>query len=696
MSAKSNSLLIILTFFILNFNIFAQESWITEEGWRPEKNPVIKSKTSKISKISKISKKIKKSKKQIVKPVNENEIIIKEIGVDENQDLDYNNDNDIDSENEIYINNKNTSVDASNEGSIIEKNKNKSNSDENGNNEKINIIGKDSSKIKENIDSANTKKLNNSENSDNAKNSNNSENSDNAKNSNNLDNSDNAKNFNNSSNLDNAKNFNNSSNLDNAKKLNNSINSDNAKDLNNSINSGNAKNSDNIDTIDNIENLNNSSSLNKKNYLAPTENNKKLNQNDTDEKVEKLNNKIEILENNNNKNNNTNNNIGKTDIKPSLNNNFKTNTSEINTLKENSSTTEKKLDLNSKTANTINEKKEKDKLDNNAVYLINYFTLEQQESAKKEIELYNLVAELIWFKKTHNDKNFNNTLRTLKKNFPDSEETYYFIALDFYQLGKNVQALAMLDSAIEKRQKFARAWNLKGIILSEGERNEESLKYFDKAVSIDKFDPDYSYNLAYTLYKLKKFEASNIYTKLTLENKPNSASAYYLQGMLLKKNNEFLKALTSFTLAEKYGQSEDIFYKDFLELVLKLNIDKETLRLSEILYKTDLENLEILRILIKVHQQSNEFKQAIILQKKLLTHTQLKFEDYKDYVYSLININPPNYVYKIIKTFRIENADKEKLEQFTKINLERLNRNKLLKAKDSILRTKKKLKKKDS
>ena len=155
-------------------------------------------------------------------------------------------------------------------------------------------------------------------------------------------------------------------------------------------------------------------------------------------------------------------------------------------------------------------------------------------------------------------------MRKLKRLAPDSAELLYFEALQFYEKGERGRALAKLKEANENAPHISRAWNLRGIILSEADRVAEARPAFEQAVLHNPYNPNYVYNLASALYRLGEIDAAEKHTRRSLRLKANLSESYYLQARIHRDRREFSDALKAFGLAQDYGQKSQSFLLDYL------------------------------------------------------------------------------------------------------------------------------------
>ncbi len=310
---------------------------------------------------------------------------------------------------------------------------------------------------------------------------------------------------------------------------------------------------------------------------------------------------------------------------------------------------------------------------------------DQREKIYRRLELRHLVGQISWYIKTHQRIRVAPLLENLIKRHPHSPEVDYFRAVEYYRVKKNARALVSLTKALQKHPDFARAWNFRGILLSQSDRDGQALGCFKRAMLLNPYHPDYVYNFAFSFYKQKQYKEAMKAIKKSIYLKPNYSRSFYLAGLVHRELGELSRAFFSYVLAEEFGQDGSDFYIDFLEIALEVDDDKAILRLSQILEKKTRKNPSILRILVEAARRLGDYKKALFFLRKVVTGSDVVWEDYQNYVY-VLEKNEISAV-RYISRFRLEKTKKLKLKKYARELSKQIKRQKLLKSQDPILRS---------
>ena len=154
----------------------------------------------------------------------------------------------------------------------------------------------------------------------------------------------------------------------------------------------------------------------------------------------------------------------------------------------------------------------------------------------------------------------------------ENKEPAKYTANDWYVLGTDAffgeryeEALADYTKAIEIKPDFADAYNNRGVILGKLERNEEALADYTKAIEIRPDDADNYYNRGNTLDKLDRYaEALADYAK-AIELQPNDAYAYNNRGVTLFNLERYEEALADYMKAIEMKPDEARAYQNAAE-----------------------------------------------------------------------------------------------------------------------------------
>ena len=315
------------------------------------------------------------------------------------------------------------------------------------------------------------------------------------------------------------------------------------------------------------------------------------------------------------------------------------------------------------------------------------FLPREQKKIARELKLYYLTSQLLWYTQTGQVRLLRPLFKELKKKFPASAESSYFQALGDYARGKQAQAIAAVVQALEKKPAFARAWNLKGLLLSNAEQNVQALLCFQKASTINPYHQNYVYNLGLAFYKLGQYSKAMGSSKRALELKINYASPHYLQALIYRKQGQARKAFASFTLADEFGQKGTEFYLDYLDLTQELEEAVESLRLAKLLSRKKNKSAPVLRSLAQVWQNSGDYSRALHFLKPLIYKPEAKKNDHRNYVFALVKRGLP--VHSYIDRMPLKGEEKKSLKLYAQYLSRKFKRLKLLRAQDPVLNLKK-------
>ncbi len=229
--------------------------------------------------------------------------------------------------------------------------------------------------------------------------------------------------------------------------------------------------------------------------------------------------------------------------------------------------------------------------------------------------------------------------RRLKDVAEHSPEYHYFHALSLYEDGEKGQALLALDKAVYKKPHFSRAWNLKGVILSEAGRLPESREAFRKAVEASPYNPTYVYNLASAAYRMDEAGPALALAERAVGLKANLSEAYYLQGLIHRDQGRGGPALLAFGKAREFGQDGHQFLLDYMLAAENGGDEKTMLALAKDLSAS--REPGILRELARVHMRYGEYSTAADYLALLTTMPAATLSDKKRYVFALYKAGGP-------------------------------------------------------
>lgn len=284
------------------------------------------------------------------------------------------------------------------------------------------------------------------------------------------------------------------------------------------------------------------------------------------------------------------------------------------------------------------------------------------EAAEQRIALKQTTAELVVAYKYQLRSSVPFLMRKLKKLAPDSAELLYFEALQFYEKGERGRALAKVKETNEIAPHISRAWNLRGIILSEADRVAEARSAFEQAVLHNPYNPNYVYNLASALYRLGEIEAAEKHTRRSLRLKANLSESYYLQARIHRDRREFPAALKAFAQAHDYGQKSQSFLLDYLLAAEAAGDDSAVPELAARL--AGVREPRALRELARVHASFGEYKKSVAYYARLLRSPEAKSADRRQYVHALHKSKNKSIKLAIRRIPKIEAKERDALLKY--------------------------------
>ena len=174
------------------------------------------------------------------------------------------------------------------------------------------------------------------------------------------------------------------------------------------------------------------------------------------------------------------------------------------------------------------------------LFLVLFFSLalpieaQSISTPEQRLHFYQLVSLSHWHYKEKNYEAAKEILAELQRDFPEQAETHYFFARSQYVLDSNDElALEQLGIALEKKPELAYIWALRAEILSQQGFWRSACFDFERAAELNPYHPGYSYKLSLSYFKIGEIEKAWHESQYTLKIRPNSALAYYLQGLIL-------------------------------------------------------------------------------------------------------------------------------------------------------------------
>lgn len=239
-------------------------------------------------------------------------------------------------------------------------------------------------------------------------------------------------------------------------------------------------------------------------------------------------------------------------------------------------------------------------------------------------------------------------------------QAWYNLGIIFKELNKSDKAIGCFEKVINLRPDHTEAYNELGMIYSE-QKEEISIKYYQKAITLDNKSPILYFNLGNAYKKLDLFsDAIECYRK-AIHLKPDYFEAFNNLGFLYKERGQYENAIKSFKSAVSSNSSyADAFnnlgitYFSIGEFDKALQCYEQAIKLNQN-YAEALANKARLLADIKRYEESlKDFEKAIEINPNLdnlhgsLIGTKMYMSIWDDFSNSLIQIK--DKVYKGEKT----------------------------------------------
>ncbi len=117
--------------------------------------------------------------------------------------------------------------------------------------------------------------------------------------------------------------------------------------------------------------------------------------------------------------------------------------------------------------------------------------------------------------------------------------------LDLYNLGRNEEAIASYDKALQIKSDYNAVWNNRGIDLSKLGRYEEAIASYDKALQINPDKHESWDGRGVALFHLGRYEEAIASFDKTLQINPSDDIAWYNRGFTLDKLGRYGEAIAS-------------------------------------------------------------------------------------------------------------------------------------------------------
>ena len=206
--------------------------------------------------------------------------------------------------------------------------------------------------------------------------------------------------------------------------------------------------------------------------------------------------------------------------------------------------------------------------------------------------------------------------KVLIKRFPNQIIFYNATALSLSALGKNYEAIDILNLALDSNPKNIYVLNNLGLIKSNLNQNKEAREYLEKAISIKENFMDALLNLGNLDLKEGKTESSkkNLYKALEQSNSPQTDVTINMAlGNMYQQMGNFEKAKNNFEIVSKIDQSNTAADKSIS--TMHNYLDNQDPHLISMLKKKDKikddENLKLLYFALgKAYEDIENFKES--------------------------------------------------------------------------------------
>ncbi len=265
------------------------------------------------------------------------------------------------------------------------------------------------------------------------------------------------------------------------------------------------------------------------------------------------------------------------------------------------------------------------------------FSEKELEAAEKRSSLRDLTGTLSDAFRLTWSLQIPGLMNNMRSGYPDTAERHYFEAVMAYNAGNRLEALQSIEQSFKYNPDFDRSWNLKGLIFIDADRFKEAEAALRKAVGASPYNPFYVNNLANALYRTGNLPDALTYANLAVNYKPNFGEAFFLRGLIYKKQKNAELALKDFYEARYYGINSDDFIKEYMNLAASVNREELMVQLSEDLIKRG--DADALRVNAALRVRYGEFDKARISLEKLLVRPEANAEDRKNYIYIMYKLN---------------------------------------------------------
>jgi tetratricopeptide (TPR) repeat protein len=127
----------------------------------------------------------------------------------------------------------------------------------------------------------------------------------------------------------------------------------------------------------------------------------------------------------------------------------------------------------------------------------------------------------------------------------DHPDAVHLLGFLRHQQGRDGEALALIDAALERRPDWVEALSNRGTILAKLKRPEESLASYDRAIAVNPDQAELYYGRGNALRNLGRNDEAVASYDRALALKPDYAQAHHNRGNALRDLNRYAEALAS-------------------------------------------------------------------------------------------------------------------------------------------------------
>ena len=179
--------------------------------------------------------------------------------------------------------------------------------------------------------------------------------------------------------------------------------------------------------------------------------------------------------------------------------------------------------------------------------------------------------------------------------FLDDPQTWYNLAILYYELQQTIKAESAINNAIELDSNKADYFYVFGLILEQNNDLQGAILNYEKAININKFYAD-AYNNLGNLYQKNNFKIEALSTlEKSLYFCPNHPGAYINLGNFYLQNKDYKKAESIYQLALNNDIFQVEIYDGFTQTLNELGKIKESLALLEEAISCFPDNLVLMR-----------------------------------------------------------------------------------------------------